>query len=355
MKQELSYDPWGRLRDPNTQQVYAVGAEPTLFLARGYTGHEHLSVFGLINMNARLYDPALGRFLSPDPYVQSPDNSQNFNRYSYCLNNPLRYSDPSGMITWNDVIAGVAIVAGIVLEFIPLGWTQVLGTSLIVTGFSHFALTINGVQNSHGQTSWNQASNDAGINFSGSIGFNHATIKENRYSGNTSAGNGKSGDLNIPDQSQDAYIPTDLLTISQVKDISLAWSKDINNEIMVYSTSKGWYFEKTEGWVFDAADDNYAYKRNYHTDDAYYGNSYSLEYSSSGHKDQVRPSNDPRTWSTLYWSAHTHPFDGLSSSVDLRAIYNDTRRPVFTWGWRGTDGFIMNGVSAPIYFLRYYK
>ncbi|MFW6096355.1 MAG: RHS repeat-associated core domain-containing protein, partial [Bacteroidota bacterium] len=33
---------------------------------------------------------------SPDPYVQMPDNSQNFNRYAYCLNNPLIYTDPSG-------------------------------------------------------------------------------------------------------------------------------------------------------------------------------------------------------------------------------------------------------------------
>jgi len=94
--QELSYDPWGRLRNPANQELYAVGAEPTPFLGRGYTGHEHLTMFGLINMNARLYDPAVGRFLSPDPYVQSPDFSQNFNRYSYCLNNPLRYTDENG-------------------------------------------------------------------------------------------------------------------------------------------------------------------------------------------------------------------------------------------------------------------
>jgi len=181
LKQELSYDPWGRLRDPNTQQVYAVGAEPILFLARGYTGHEHLAVFGLINMNARLYDPALGRFLSPDPYVQSPDNSQNFNRYSYCLNNPLRYSDPTGMLTWNDVIAGVALVGGAVLEFIPLGWTQVVGTSLIVAGFGHFAYTIDQMQSPNNQKSWDQASNDAGINFSGSINFNGPTAKERNY------------------------------------------------------------------------------------------------------------------------------------------------------------------------------
>ena len=49
----------------------------------------------LVNMNARMYDPAIGRFLSPDPYMQSPDFSQNFNRYSYAHNNPLVYTYPS--------------------------------------------------------------------------------------------------------------------------------------------------------------------------------------------------------------------------------------------------------------------
>jgi len=62
----------------------------------GHTGHEMLCGFGLINMNGRLYDPGLQRFLSPDNLVQAPENGQNYNRYSYCLNNPLRYADPSG-------------------------------------------------------------------------------------------------------------------------------------------------------------------------------------------------------------------------------------------------------------------
>ena len=97
---EYSYDLWGRLRDPQTLEIYTPGSStmPELMLGRGYTGHEHLDWFGLINMNARLYDPALGRFLSPDPYVQAPDFTQNFNRYSYCLNNPLKYTDESGEI-----------------------------------------------------------------------------------------------------------------------------------------------------------------------------------------------------------------------------------------------------------------
>lgn len=94
--EENSYDPWGRLRNPETKEIYALGTEPALLLGRGYTGHEHLRWFGLINMNARLYDPVVGRFLSPDPYVQMPDFSQSFNRYSYCLNNPLVYIDKNG-------------------------------------------------------------------------------------------------------------------------------------------------------------------------------------------------------------------------------------------------------------------
>jgi hypothetical protein len=47
-------------------------------------------------MNGRVYDPLLGRFLSADPVVQSPDHTQSFNRYNYCVNNPLMFTDPSG-------------------------------------------------------------------------------------------------------------------------------------------------------------------------------------------------------------------------------------------------------------------
>jgi len=63
---------------------------------RGYTCHEHLTPLNLIDMNGRIYDPVLARFLSPDPYIQAPDFTQNYNRYAYCLNNPFKYTDPSG-------------------------------------------------------------------------------------------------------------------------------------------------------------------------------------------------------------------------------------------------------------------
>lgn len=81
-----SYDAWGK----QTVTMNKIG------FIRGYCGHEMLNDYQIINMNGRLYDPVLGRFLSPDNYVQTPDFSQNYNRYSYCLNNPLKYTDPSG-------------------------------------------------------------------------------------------------------------------------------------------------------------------------------------------------------------------------------------------------------------------
>ena len=53
---------------------------------------------GIIHMNGRIYDPTLGRFLQADPHIQAPMNSQNYNRYSYVLNNPMSYTDPSGYL-----------------------------------------------------------------------------------------------------------------------------------------------------------------------------------------------------------------------------------------------------------------
>ncbi len=52
----------------------------------------------IIYMNGRIYDSQLGRFLQADPFIQAPKNSQSYNRYSYVLNNPLSYTDPSGYL-----------------------------------------------------------------------------------------------------------------------------------------------------------------------------------------------------------------------------------------------------------------
>jgi RHS repeat-associated protein len=105
---EQNFDAWGRKRNPTNWTYDNIPSVPN-WLYRGYTGHEHLTEFNLINMNARLYDPVLGRMLSPDNYVGS-GGTQGFNRYSYANNNPLSYVDPDG----NDpILIGMLIGAAI--------------------------------------------------------------------------------------------------------------------------------------------------------------------------------------------------------------------------------------------------
>ena len=117
--EEYSFDPWGRRRNPINWTYTGVPASFTF--SRGFTGHvkqpfglrisanqlrmlipqrnecgKMLDAFGLINMNGRMYDPVLGRMLSPDNYVSLPEHTQGYNRYTYALNNPLIITDPSG-------------------------------------------------------------------------------------------------------------------------------------------------------------------------------------------------------------------------------------------------------------------
>ncbi|WP_182912241.1 RHS repeat domain-containing protein [Pseudoalteromonas sp. MSK9-3] len=90
--QTFRYDPF--------DQQYALQANSfsafTGYMRQGFTGHEILNGLNVIHMNGRIYDPTIGRFLQADPFIQAPNNSQSYNRYSYVLNNPLSYTDPSG-------------------------------------------------------------------------------------------------------------------------------------------------------------------------------------------------------------------------------------------------------------------
>lgn len=131
LAQELSYDAWGRRRSADEWKYYSNISDAKALHDRGFTGHEHLDMFEMINMNGRMYDPMLGRFLSPDPFVQAPDFTQGLNRYIYCLNNPLSLVDPSGYSwfskNWKSL---VATAVGIAVSFaIPGG--QVFGVVIL--------------------------------------------------------------------------------------------------------------------------------------------------------------------------------------------------------------------------------
>ncbi|MCD4792171.1 MAG: RHS repeat-associated core domain-containing protein [Bacteroidales bacterium] len=156
---EQSFDAWGRIRNADDWS-YEDAVLSGIINRRGYTGHEMLPQFGIINMNGRLYDPALGRMLSPDNYIQMPDFTQNFNRYSYVLNNPLKYVDPNGEIvilivgaavgafmgymagdmagaTGGDLVGyiGVGAVAGAIAGGVGAGVSSVLGGGSFGAGF----------------------------------------------------------------------------------------------------------------------------------------------------------------------------------------------------------------------------
>lgn len=117
VKRRFAYDPWGKRRNPlNWNETDNL---ENLIINRGYTGHEHLDAFGIINMNGRVYDPLTAQFFSPDPFVQAPDNWLNYNRYSYVFGNPLSYTDPSGYVSefsryfrdnWKPVVTTVAAI-----------------------------------------------------------------------------------------------------------------------------------------------------------------------------------------------------------------------------------------------------
>lgn len=138
VSERLSYDAWGKRRfvsgadDPNN----TITSETT----HGFTNHEHISNIGLINMNARSYDPVVGRFLSPDSMIEDYFKGQILNRYTYVGNNPLSFADPSGHCFlgcfWKTPIFKAVLVTAAILTFNY----EVLPGMVLGSGATHAAL-----------------------------------------------------------------------------------------------------------------------------------------------------------------------------------------------------------------------
>ena len=95
------YGPFGRLKSRIVEDA------DTDTIDLGFTGHDDEHKSDLVNMRGRIYDARLGRFTTPDPFVQAPFFSQSLNRYSYVLNNPASLVDPNGFEVEDITVWGV--------------------------------------------------------------------------------------------------------------------------------------------------------------------------------------------------------------------------------------------------------
>lgn len=93
--QRLSYDPWGKRRNSNGTDDPSCSI--TSNTTRGFINQEEIDPLCSVNLNARLYDPVIAKFMSPDPTIPSISEGQTLNHYSYATNNPLALRDPSGL------------------------------------------------------------------------------------------------------------------------------------------------------------------------------------------------------------------------------------------------------------------
>lgn len=139
--ERLVFAPFGQRRQGDWETASAsflasVPEKTFELTTQGFTGHEHLDETGLIHMNGRVYDPEIGRFLSPDTFVQLPQFSQSYNRYSYVLNNPLSYRDPSGDLI--PLLVAVAVVS----------WQSYNAYDTVTSGAEDFMGTIDSSRDS---------------------------------------------------------------------------------------------------------------------------------------------------------------------------------------------------------------
>ena len=91
-----SFDAWGKQRHSDWTDDLTCSSGLTSPTTRGFTGQEDIASLCLDNLNARLSDPSLGRFLSADSIVPDPADAQSYNRYTYVDNRPLSLTDPTG-------------------------------------------------------------------------------------------------------------------------------------------------------------------------------------------------------------------------------------------------------------------
>ena len=149
LKEVIEYEPFGT---ESRHDRYGSSAEVALYY---FTGQRKDDETGLYFYNARYYDPVLGRFIQADTIVQSPSNPQTLNRYTYCNNNPVNYTDPDGHFWFIPLI--IAAIKGAIVGAIIGGAVAAATGGNIGQGFATGAIggaIFGGVGNIIGGMGW---------------------------------------------------------------------------------------------------------------------------------------------------------------------------------------------------------
>jgi RHS repeat-associated protein len=117
----MAFDPFGKRLDFTNLGANISNAPADVRL--GFTSLSHDDDLGLINMLGRIYDPVIGRFLTGDPFINKPTDSESYNHYSYALNNSLRHRDPSGFQSYDVVTSAETTDRGFTMTGYTITYT----------------------------------------------------------------------------------------------------------------------------------------------------------------------------------------------------------------------------------------
>jgi RHS repeat-associated protein len=123
--QHYEYSIYGQSRFTESTTAFPV--------SRRYTSQVLDEETGLYYYGARYYDPQLGRFVQPDTIIPNEFDPQNYDRYAYCLNNPLKYVDSSGHFVFLAPLIYGAVSAGIGYAAIHIYGSSAIARSDIQT------------------------------------------------------------------------------------------------------------------------------------------------------------------------------------------------------------------------------
>jgi RHS repeat-associated protein len=138
------YEPFGDVTSGGSKEV------------KLYTGQFSDELTDQYYYGARYYKPSMGKFIQPDPIIQQVYNPQNLNKYSYVINNPYKYIDPTGTVYWGElgkaviqgssslIMAGSAVGATIGSE----GIASLITVPLAVYAFANFGDSVTDAYNS---------------------------------------------------------------------------------------------------------------------------------------------------------------------------------------------------------------